>query len=264
VSTPIRRHAIPDWDARSYDRVSEMQLESGRDFLARVSLRGDEVVLDAGCGSGRVTRLLLERVPRGRVIGVDASPSMIEQARENLGPEVELIVSDLLDLDLPDPVDVVFSTATFHWILDHDRLFRAIHRWLRPGGRIAAQFGGKGNVIEWRAAIWEASAKQPFAEHLRGFEHPWKFPPPEEVAVRLEAAGFAEIHCELEERWHEFDDPREFQRTVGLAVHLHRLPEELHEAFIDTVLAGIVDPSRVHLIRVNVTARRPEGGDGGG
>jgi trans-aconitate 2-methyltransferase len=253
-----------DWDAGSYDRISDMQLESGREFLSTVPLRGDELAVDAGCGTGRVTRLLLERLPRGRVIGVDASPSMVERARENLDGAAEVVLSDLLEFEPPEPVDVVFSSATFHWILDHDRLFRAIRGWLRPGGMLAAQFGGKGNVQDVVDAIVGASSREPFAEHLRGFEHPWMFPSPEEEAERLERAGFVDVRCEREDRWFKFEDPREFQRTVGLAVHLDRLPRELHEQFLDTVLAGIADPSKVHLIRTNIHALRAKDGDGAG
>lgn len=254
-------HVAPDWDARSYDRISEMQLESGRDFLSRIALRGDEAVIDAGCGTGRVTRLLAERLPRGRVIGVDASGSMIRLARENLDSRVELIVSDLLGFDPPEQVDLVFSTATFHWIRDHDRLYRAIRGWLRPGGRLAAQFGGRGNVQDIVDAIVSASGRDPFARYLRGFEHPWVFPSAEEATEELERAGFVDVRCELEERWFELDQPREFQRTVGLAVHLDRLPEELRENFLEAVLAGIRDPQTMQLIRVNISARRP--GEGG-
>lgn len=256
-------HTTPDWDARSYDRISDMQLESGRDFLAEVELRGDELALDAGCGTGRVTRLLVERLPRGRVIGVDASPSMLEHARGNLGPDVELIRSDLLELDPPERVDLVFSTAAFHWVRDHDRLLGRVHGWLRPGGRVAAQFGSRGNAGDVVAAAVSASGREPFATHLRGFEHPWNFPSPEETAERLDRAGFTDVRCELEERRFQFDDPREFQRTVGLAVHLDRLPGALHDQFVDAVLAGMRDPSRVHLIRLNLFARRPKERDGG-
>jgi trans-aconitate 2-methyltransferase len=252
-----------DWDARSYDRISDMQLESGRDFLATVPLRGDELVVDAGCGTGRVTRLLAERVPRGRVIAVDASPSMIDRARENLDSDVELVLADLLEFEPPEPVELVFSTATFHWIADHDRLFRSVHGWLRPGGRLAAQLGGRGNAQNVVDAAVGAAGTEPFARHLLGWEHPWNFQSPDEASERLRRAGFVEVRCVREERWFEFDDPREFQRTVGLAVHLDHLPEELREPFLDTVLERTADPSTVHLIRTNIHARRPEDGDGG-
>ena len=92
-----------DWDAATYHRVADNQEEWGREVLDRLELKGDETVLDAGCGSGRVTRLLLERLPEGRVIGVDAAPSMIEEARANLaefGDRVELQVQNLLELEL--------------------------------------------------------------------------------------------------------------------------------------------------------------------
>src|SRR5581483_8420129 len=139
---PWPRHHLPvspeaehrEWDASTYDRVSDIQADWSLEVMDRLDLQGDETVLDAGCGSGRVTRLLLERLPDGRVIGVDASRSMIEKAREALPDRTEFIVSDLLDLELEQAVDAVFSNATFHWILDHRRLFERLHAALRPGG----------------------------------------------------------------------------------------------------------------------------------
>jgi trans-aconitate 2-methyltransferase len=246
-----------EWDASSYDRISEMQLASGRDFLDQVPLRGDEVAIDAGCGTGRITELLAERLPEGRVIGVDASEQMIEGARERLGGSVELIHSDLFALDPPEPVDLVFSTATLHWIRDHDRLYAAILPWLKRGGLFAAQFGGKGNFAEVTEPAAEVARRPPFAEHLSGFEYPWHFPTPEEAAERLRRAGFADVRCVREERDYLFEQPREFHRTVALAVHLDRLPESLREQFLDTVLAQMPDPARGHLIRTNIFARHP-------
>ncbi len=252
------RTTPPDWDAATYDRISDMQFEWGRSFLERVELRGDEVALDAGCGTGRITRLLAERLPRGRVMAADASPSMIERARENLGPEVTLIVSDLLELELEHELDLVFSTATFHWILDQDRLFAVLHGALRPGGRLAAQCGGSGNVEEMRRAVELAAREMPFAPHLRGIEHPWVFPSPVEATGRLERAGFVDVRCTLEEKLVDFDDPREWSRTVGLPVHLSRLPAELHEPFIDATLSRIGDPGKQRFVRLNMWARRAE------
>ena len=112
-----------DWDASTYERLSAPLTEMGTDVLDRLVLRGDETVLDAGCGTGGVTRLLRERLPRGRVIAVDGAPSMVAQARELLPADVDVRQADLLELELDVPVDAVLSTATFHWVTDHERLF---------------------------------------------------------------------------------------------------------------------------------------------
>src|SRR5690242_21743453 len=95
-----------DWDAGTYHRVSTPQLEWAGEVIERLPLEGDETVLDAGCGSGRVTQLLLDRLPNGTVIGVDGSQSMIEKAREALGPDVKLLVSDLTELELTEQVEI--------------------------------------------------------------------------------------------------------------------------------------------------------------
>src|SRR4051794_29036056 len=146
------------WDGAAYDRLSTPMERLGREVLDRLELRGDETILDAGCGSGRLTELLIDRVPDGRVIGVDASASMIDAARERLGPDADLRVADLVGLDLGgETVDVVYSTATFHWIADHDALFASLRAALRPGGRLVAQCGGAGNIASVHAAARPAA-----------------------------------------------------------------------------------------------------------
>src|SRR3954454_13774735 len=128
-----------DWNAASYQRVSAPLEAMGREVLDRLELDGDERVLDAGCGTGRVTAALVERLPRGHVIAVDGSPAMVEEAGARLGDAADVRVADLLELELDAPVDAVLSTATFHWIADHDRLFTRLRDVLRPGGRLVAQ-----------------------------------------------------------------------------------------------------------------------------
>jgi trans-aconitate 2-methyltransferase len=264
----VSRRTTTDWDAKRYDRLAAPQERWARGVLERLSLQGDETVLDAGCGSGRVTRLLLKKLPEGRVIGVDGSPSMIELASQTFAGDdrVRLITSDLLKLDPgvlrreagADSVDAVFSNATFHWIADHERLFARLFELLRPGGRLVTQCGGRGNVSQWIEAILRAAAREPFARHIEGFE-PWNFYGDAETTERLKGAGFVDVHCWLEEvDAVRPDDPRDFVTVVGLAAHQERLPEELREPFTDAVIEELPQPVELRYIRLNADARRPE------
>ena len=247
-----------EWDAATYDRVSEPQLQWGREVLDRLPLRGDERVLDAGCGSGRVTAELQSRLPRGRVVAVDGSAAMVARAREALGPGAEVIESDLLDLELEEPVDAAFSTATFHWILDHDRLFARLHAALRPGGRLVAQCGGEGNVAGFLAASRRVAAREPYRGLLDDVSRAWRFAAPDETAWRLEAAGFVDVRCWLSEAPVVPPDPPAFLTSVCCGPHLERLPAPLQDGFVEDVLAELGDPPVLDYVRLNIGARRAE------
>ena len=251
-----------DWDAETYDRVADPQEEWGREVLSRFQLAGNETVLDAGCGSGRVTKLIFELVPDGRVIGVDGSPSMVAVAREQLaefGDRAELYVSDLLDLDLDQAVDAAFSNATFHWILDHERLFARLFAALRPGGVIEAQCGGEGNIAEWKRSIEAAEGDERFAPYLRGMPDTHNFASVGDTRNRLARAGF-EFESDavwLERKTVQPRDPEAFARAVGLSKHLALLPEALHDEFARTVLGSLPRPLTLEYVRLNISARRP-------
>jgi trans-aconitate 2-methyltransferase len=244
-----------DWDAETYHRVSSPHVEWANVLLDRLDLRGDETVLDAGCGSGRVTLMLLERLPRGRVIAVDQAPSMVEHARAALGERATVVQADLLDLELDEAVDAVFSNAVFHWVPDHDRLFAALHAALRPGGRLVAQCGGEGNVARFHRAAKAVAAEARFAEHLAGWEGPWNFAGAEQTAERLERAGFAGVETWLEPYPVVPQDPANYLRTVCLGYHLEQLPEALHDDFVEAVLAR--SNAELDYVRLNITATRP-------
>jgi trans-aconitate 2-methyltransferase len=248
------RMSICEWDGASYDRISTTMEKLGLAVLERLELRGDETVLDAGCGSGRITQALIERLPQGRVIAIDESPSMIEAARERLGPEVDLRVGDLLELELDEPVDAILSTATFHWIKDHERLFARLHAALAPGGRVVAQCGGEGNIDVLRGKANAVLAHAPYAKHFADWQAPWNYAGPEITHERLLAAGFQTAECWLAPAPRQPEDPRAFLSTIVLGPHVQQLPEELREPFMDDVLALLGEPVTVDYVRLNIDA----------
>lgn len=244
-----------DWDAATYDRVSAPLEALGREVLDRLVLRGDETVVDAGCGSGRVTEALAERLPRGRVIAVDGSPSMVAATRERLGDRAGYVVSDLLALDLGgERVDAVLSTATFHWIADHDALFARLHALLEPGGRLVAQCGGAGNIAAVLAVIEEVAARAPYAEHLAGRTNPWNYATAQATEERLRAAGFAEARCWLEPRPVRPPEPLHYFATIMLGAHLEHLPEARREPFTRDVVVALGPEPIVDYVRLNIDA----------
>lgn len=246
-----------DWDADTYHRVSGPQVTFAGPVIERMALRGDETVLDAGCGSGRVTQMLVERLPRGRVIAVDAAPSMVDLARETLaGRRASVLQAELTSLELSEQVDAVFSSAVFHWIADHDALFTSLHAALLPGGRLVAQCGGEGNVDRLGEVASEVAARDPYAQHFADWRTPWNFAAPRETEARLLRAGFSTAECWLEPLPVQPPEPLAYLRSVCLGHHLEVLPDELRGPFAAAVLAGCEDPVRLDYVRLNIEATR--------
>ena len=245
-----------DWDAPTYDRIADPMTRWGTVVLDRLPLRGDETVLDAGCGSGRVTERLVDRLPHGRVVALDGSPAMIAAARERLagyGDRVSYVTADLAaPLPLGDAsVDAILSTATFHWVADHDRLFHHLAAVLRPGGRLVAQCGGEGNTASVRAVL---------AEVGDGWLGPWTFASPAETIRRLEDAGFTGVQAWLTDEPTPIEPGaplREYLRTVILGAHLERLPAADREGFVEAV-ATRLPTSSIDYVRLNILATRRE------
>lgn len=260
----MRVRGPADWDAASYSRTATPQRDWSGEVLDRLQLEGDENVLDAGCGSGEVTAALLDLLPRGRVIALDGSPSMLAEARRRLaGParegRVTFIRRDLAALgpgETPEPVDHVFSNAVLHWVPDHPALFRRFAAVIRPGGRIVAQYGGRGNVAEPVAAIRELVAGGDFHPWLDRYRIPWSFNGPEETRHWLEQAGFEEPRCWLEERVARPEDPRAFFEASFLAGIRELLPARLFPDFVDRAMAAMGNPQSFKYVRLNIDARR--------
>lgn len=246
-----------EWDGRTYDRISGPMQDMAGPVLERLALRGDETVVDAGCGSGRVTEQLLERLPEGRVIAVDASADMLAAARRRVGSDrVTYIQADLAALDLEEPADAILSTATFHWIADQAALYWALHGALKPGGRLVAQCGGEGNIRDVREAVGAIVAADPGLQDRLGDFNPWRFLAPDETRGHLADGGFAVAEVWLQEWTVEAPDGRTWLKTINLGGHVERIGDAaLADRFVAAVhehMGG--DPLSIAYVRLNIDA----------
>jgi trans-aconitate 2-methyltransferase len=245
-----------DWNAEDYDRTNAGVIALGLEVLDRLNLSGDETVLDAGAGTGAVSQALAARLPRGRVIALDAAPQMVAHARERFSntPNVDVLQGDLSLLDLGgQTVDAVFSTATFHWVKDHALLWRNLHEVMNEGGKLVAQCGGEGNIESVRRAYSEVASRDPFAEYVKDW-HPTHFAGPEETESLMRDAGFSSVRAWLEPRPIHPEDVGKHLREVILGAHRERLPEELFEPFAAQVEELVGDETMVDYVRLNIDA----------
>jgi trans-aconitate 2-methyltransferase len=253
-----------EWDAGAYEKLSAPQTRWGAGVLERLDARGDEAAIDAGCGTGRVTELLLAKLPEGSVVAVDGSREMVEAARRRFAgePRVRVERQELLSLEVEEPVDLIFSTATFHWIDDHNRLFESLARALKPRGRLVAQCGGEGNISRATRATVETIEEERFRDYFVGWEDDKYYADPQTTARRLEAAGFEEIETWLHDEVAAFDsvdDLGRFLGTVVLGGHMERLPERERGPFAAAVaekVAAVDGRPALDYVRLNIVARR--------
>jgi trans-aconitate 2-methyltransferase len=244
-----------EWDARTYDSLPLPHTRWGQITLADLELSGDETVVDIGCGTGRDTAALLDRLPRGRVVAVDASRQMLDQLRSKLHDRldrVEIIQTDIqTTLGLSTPADAAFSVAAFHWIKDHERAFRNVAEALRPGGRFVADCGGQGNIAAVAAAV----------DDVLGEPSPWpNFAGLEETEARLARAGFEDVRVWLRPDPARLDPGEQlesFLATIILGDHIGELPEQDQEPFVKAVAARLDEPV-IDYVRLNIRARIPD------
>jgi trans-aconitate 2-methyltransferase len=241
-----------EWDAETYDRVADPQFRWGAAVVDRLELDGDETVLDAGCGSGRVTALLAERLSDGSVVALDGSTSMLETARRRLAPfgdRIRFVLADLMaPLPIDEPMDAVLSTATFHWVPDHAALFAHLAAVLRPGGRLVAQCGGAGNLATVVRALEELGAA-PFTGKV--------FATRERTENRLRAAGFAQAECWLHAEptpFETLEGLETFMRTVVLRDHVGSMTDGDADEFAHAV-ATRLPRLELDYVRLNIDAR---------
>ena len=260
-----------EWNADSYHQVSRPQVEWGLALLDRLLLEGHELVLDVGCGTGRLTEKLLERLPQGRVVAIDLSANMLHVAREFLRPrfgnQCAFVKADASQLPALG-ADAIFSAATFHWVRDHPRLFRSLYDALKPGGRIVAQCGGGPNIARLHDRAEALMRESRFAPFFRSWQDPWEFADAATTARRLDDAGFEDIRTSLVPAPVKQPDAatfRTFITTVICHPHLGYLDDQaLRENFVQRLTeqaSGDNPPFELDYWRLNLDARKPDGPD---
>ena len=263
TNTPAPR----EWNASVYHRVSEPQFAWGKAVLDRLPLHGNETVLDVGCGTGRLTELLAERLPHGRAIGIDQSANMLGTARTAMGASVRgriaFVKADASALPIVGRADAIFSTATFHWVHDHDRLFRGLFAALTPGGRVMAQCGGGPNIKRHHDRAFELMRQPEYAPYYGAWTDPWEFASAETTKARLEAAGFVDIMTRVIPAPTVFPDRASFVEFVTNVIfrhHIAPLPDEAKRAFVDALAdqsAADPVPFEIDYWRLDFDATRP-------
>lgn len=254
---------VPDWDAARYHQLSDPQTRWGLKVLDRLRPVAGERILDIGCGTGRLTRALAERAPGAAVIATDVSPAMVHEARRALGSRVPVVQADGARLPFRPGFDAVFSTATFHWMQDHARLFSEIHRVLEAGGRLVSQAGGGPNLARLYGRCSDLATDGEFADAFTGWTDPWYFAGVDDTTARLRDAGFTDVSVSLEStptRFGTADDYRAFVRTVCLRHQLGRLDDLRRERYLGRLVeaAGEDDPPfTLDYWRLNIDARKP-------
>ena len=249
-----------EWDAVRYDALPLPHLRWGRRTIDRLDPATDATVLDAGCGTGRDAEMLLARLSIGRVVAVDASQQMLDRLRERLVGDLDRVDIVLADLGAPlpvsGPVDAVMSVAAFHWVPDHDALFTNLAAVLRPGGRLATDCGGAGNIARVSAAVDQVLGQS--SSSTSQTSSPWNFAGVEETRQRLTAAGFVDLDVRLRSdpaRFRDRAELGEYLHTVVLGGQLERLPEDQHQGFVDAVADRLPEPV-VDYVRLEITATR--------
>jgi trans-aconitate methyltransferase len=245
--------------------VSNPQFEWGMKVLQRLDLRGNERVMDAGCGSGRLTAKLLEKLPRGVVVGVDLSHNMLSQAEVHLrhfGRQIKFVQADLAHLPFDNDFEVVFSTASFHWVTNHQSLFRSLARSLKPGGILEAQCGGGANLRDVHRRVHVLMHAPKYARYFEHWKSPWEFADAATTAARLTQAGFVDVETWLEASPVHFESAKEyksFMEPVILRPFLNAISQEqLREQFVDELVTdAIKDPDFcLDYWRLNIKARK--------
>jgi trans-aconitate 2-methyltransferase len=232
------------WDANTYDNISNIQENWANIIIQKRKWTGKENLLDAGCGSGRVTKILAKKITEGNIYAIDSDPNMIEKAKETLKDfkNVKVMHADLLDiqsLDIHIKFEVIFSNAVLHWVLDHRKVFENFYDLLNPEGQLLIQCGGYGN-LQKTLSIFDAVNDLPeYSKYFSEWRFDRNYAKPKEIEKILKEIGNKDVEVYLTEASAVFNSKKDYfvyLKTVDLRLYLKYLSsEQLQNEFVDNV-----------------------------
>jgi trans-aconitate methyltransferase len=229
------------WDAADYAANSVVQQTWARELIAKLNLRGDESILDVGCGDGKVTAELARASPDGLVVGTDASPQMIAFAKRTFpakkNPNLKFQVMDARKIKFARQFDVIFSNAALHWVDDHEKVLRGAATVLKPGGRLVVSCGGKGNAQDVFVALRPEIRLKRWREFFKKMPTPYFFYAPDDYKKWLPKFGFKIEKLKLAPKHATYNGAEGFAtwlRTTWIP-YVQRVPENVREEFIAAV-----------------------------
>ena len=238
---PLKIAQTAKWNAADYAANSVVQQTWARELIAKLKLRGDEHILDVGCGDGKVTAELARAVPRGSATGVDASPQMVKFAQKTFPakkfPNLEFHVMDAREIKFDRQFDIIFSNAALHWVDDHQAILRGMAAVLKPGGRLIVSCGGKGNAQDVFVALRPEMRLKTWSEYFRKMPKPYFFYAPEDYEKWLPKFGFNINTLKLAPKAATYagaDGFAAWLRTTWLP-YVQRVPGKRREEFIAAV-----------------------------
>jgi len=235
------------FDGKKYEKSSQCQREWGTKLTEELHLKGNETILDLGCGNGVITKELAERVPQGRVVGVDSSPSMLEAAKAHKTENMELKLLDITDMAFEAEFDVVFSNAALHWVLDHEKLLKNIYSSLKPRGFVRIQFACDSNCPNLIAVLREVMELPELVTGFKDFRWPWYTPNPEEYEALLSHTEFLNYKVWKENKDRYFPDEESMIGWIeqpSIVPFLAVLPEDLKKLFRNIVVERMIERTK--------------------
>lgn len=257
---------VYEFDAKKYEKASVHQKEWGKQIIAQLELGGSERILDLGCGDGALTAQLAQRVPAGYVIGVDSSEAMLELAKRNESGNLSFMRQDINELAYSDEFDLIFSSATLHWIKDHPRLLDNTFRALRNGGVARFNFAGNGNCGALILVLHEIMSRPAFRQYFAGFEWPWFMPAVDEYQALVDRTPFSEARVWEENADRFFPDAQAITKWIdqpSLVPFLPNVNPPDRPLFRDAVVERMLEETKQAdgryfetFRRINVLARK--------